>query len=135
MADTKQLAISLTLDGSNFRAGLGTAGSELRTFDQQLGRIGATATSSFGAARAGLTSAFGGVSGIGDRISIGVTLPLLAAGGAAVKLSNDFGLAFAHMVGLAGVPQAEVEDLKKSVLDLAGQTAQAPVDLANALYF
>lgn len=71
---------------------------------------------------------------VGGKMTKGVTLPLLAAGGAAVKLGNDFETSFARMVGLAGVPAGEIDGLKDSILDLAGETAVAPQELADALY-
>jgi TP901 family phage tail tape measure protein len=71
----------------------------------------------------------------GITLSKSVTLPLIAAGGMAIKMSSDFESAFARMVGLAGVTADEVDGLKKSVLDLAGETGQAPQDLADGLYF
>lgn len=72
---------------------------------------------------------------VGDRISVGVSLPLAAAGVASVKLASDFEGTFAQMQALAGVTAGEVDGLKRSVLDLSGHTAQAPQDLAKALYF
>jgi TP901 family phage tail tape measure protein len=139
---TKTLSIALQLDQGNVRAGLGQTATELSSFDKKLGQVGDSAGRGFGQAskhvstfRAGLGQAAQDVGKVGDKITIGLTLPLVAAGGAAVKLSNDFETAFAQMVGLAGVPAGEVEQLKKQVLDLSGQTAQAPNDLAKALYF
>lgn len=75
------------------------------------------------------------MSDVGGKLTKNVTVPLIAAGGAAVKLGTDFDTAFSRMVGLAGVPAAEVDGLKDSVLDLAGETAVAPQQLADALYF
>lgn len=75
------------------------------------------------------------MSKVGDTISAGLTVPLVAAGGMAVKLGTDFDTAFSRMVGLAGVPANEVDQLKESVLGLAGETAVAPQELADALYF
>jgi TP901 family phage tail tape measure protein len=72
---------------------------------------------------------------VGRDLTIGVTLPIVAAGAAALKLSGDFDTTFGQMVSLAGVAASEVDGLKDSVLDLAGETAQAPNDLAKALYF
>jgi TP901 family phage tail tape measure protein len=74
------------------------------------------------------------MSQIGGKLTKGLTLPLVAAGGAAAKLSMDFETSFSRMVGLAGVPADEVDGLRQSVLDLAGETAQAPQELADALY-
>lgn len=72
---------------------------------------------------------------VGRKVTRGVTLPLVGVGVAAVKLGNDFDSAFASMVGLAGVAAEDVDGLKESVLDLAGETARAPTELAEALYF
>lgn len=87
-------------------------------------------------ARAGGLEAIGGkMQAVGGTLTRSVTMPLALAGGAAVKFSTDFETAFASIVGLAGVPQEEVEGLKQSVLDLAGETGRAPQELADALYF
>lgn len=71
---------------------------------------------------------------VGGLLTRNVTLPLVAAGVGALKLSSDFNTAFSRMVGLAGVTAGEVDGLKDSVLELAGRTGKAPVELANALY-
>ena len=71
---------------------------------------------------------------IGDKMTAGVTLPMVAAGGAAVKLGIDLDTTFSRMVGLAGVPAGEIDGLKESVLGLAGETGRAPQELADALY-
>lgn len=51
-----------------------------------------------------------------------------------MAMSSQYESAFARMQGLAGVTAGEVDGLKKSVLDLAGRTGQAPLALADALY-
>jgi TP901 family phage tail tape measure protein len=71
---------------------------------------------------------------VGGKLTTRVTLPLLAAGAGAVKLASDFDTAFTRMVNLAGVTADEVDGLKKSVLDLASKTGQAPQKLADGLY-
>lgn len=72
---------------------------------------------------------------VGGWMSTRVTLPIVAAGSAAAKLGYDFETAFARMQGLANVPAGEIEHLKESVLDLARESAVAPQELAEALYF
>lgn len=71
---------------------------------------------------------------VGGELSRNVTLPLVGAGVAAIAMSSKYETAFARMEGLAGVTADEVDGLKASVLDLSGRTAQAPQDLADALY-
>lgn len=71
---------------------------------------------------------------VGSDLTRGVTLPLALAGAASFKLAKDFGTTFTQMATLAGVPVSELEGLKQSVLDLAGETGQAPAALADSLY-
>lgn len=72
---------------------------------------------------------------MGRSASLYVTAPLVGAGLAAVSMGNDFERSFSVMEGLANVPAGEVEKLKDAVLSLAGETAVAPQELADALYF
>lgn len=72
---------------------------------------------------------------IGSTLTRNVTLPLVAVGGVASKMSVDFERVFGQMQGLAGVTADEVDGLKSAVLDLAGETGKAPQELAEALYF
>lgn len=71
----------------------------------------------------------------GRNASQWVTAPLLAAGGASVHMAAQFETSFAQMQGLAGVSASEIDGLKASVLSLAGETANSPQQLAEALYF
>lgn len=71
----------------------------------------------------------------GQIMTVGLTLPLVAAGAAAVKTGNEFELAFSRMVGLANVPAQEVERLRDGVLSLSGETGRSANELAEALYF
>jgi TP901 family phage tail tape measure protein len=75
------------------------------------------------------------ISSLGDSLTKKVTLPLVLAGAAAVKMAGDFDASFVKMTTLAGVTGKEVDGLKESVLDLAGETGKAPQELADALFF
>jgi len=75
------------------------------------------------------------VSNLGDTLTRNVTLPLVAIGAIATKMAMDFDNSFTTMQTLAGVSAGEVDHLKESVLDLAGETGRAPQELAEALYF
>jgi len=71
---------------------------------------------------------------VGKKMTMGVTLPLLAAGAGAVKLSMDFDASMSKITALVGIGAAEVDGMKDSVLQLAGETATAPAELADALF-
>lgn len=120
MAD-KTVSVKLTANTSGYVSGI--KGAEDAT--KRLGDTGGTNFAKLG----------GQMHDVGQKMTLGVTLPIIGAGAAAVKLSNDFDSAFGQMVGLAGVPADEVERLKAAVLDLAGETAVAPQELAEGLYF
>jgi TP901 family phage tail tape measure protein len=75
------------------------------------------------------------ISNLGDSLTRKVTLPLGLVGAAAIKMASDFDASFVRMQTLAGVSAGEVDNLKESVLDLAGETGKAPQELADALYF
>lgn len=70
-----------------------------------------------------------------DKATRNVTLPIVAAGAASTVLATRFNQSFTQMQSLAGVAADEVAALKGEVLDLSGETARSPQELAEALYF
>lgn len=96
---------------------------------------GAKATRQLSTAGENIQKVGGRISGIGDKLTKSVTLPILAVGVAATKMATDFDNSFTQMQTLAGLSSGEVDGLKESVLGLAGETGRAPQELAEALYF
>jgi TP901 family phage tail tape measure protein len=74
------------------------------------------------------------MSGVGKSLVLGVTLPLAAIGAAAVASSVQFESAMAKIVGLVGIATDEVAGMRDGVLQMAGDTARAPQELADALF-
>lgn len=72
---------------------------------------------------------------VGSTVSRYVTLPILAAGAAAVKTAVSFEASMAKIEGLVGIARGEVEKMSKAVLELAPQVGKGPQELADALYF
>jgi TP901 family phage tail tape measure protein len=70
----------------------------------------------------------------GRSLSRNVTRPVGLAGAAAIKLSIDFDRSMRNVNSIAGLPEKQFASLRKSVLALAGPTAQAPDTLAKGLY-
>lgn len=70
----------------------------------------------------------------GKSMTKNVTLPLAAAGVAAGKLSSDFETAFSRIEGLVGIANEDIGELRDGVLRLAGETAKAPQELADAMF-
>lgn len=124
------LTARLTLDTS----ALDKARQRIGETNTELGKLGGQAIPAEGKLQK-LRSAADDLGKVGAQLSTKITLPLVAVGAAATKLSIDFDQAFAKMRGLAGVTAGEVDGLKKSVLGLAAETGRGPQELANALYF
>jgi TP901 family phage tail tape measure protein len=60
---------------------------------------------------------------------------VVAAGIAVTKMALDYDNAFTKIAAVSNASAADVAKWKGEVLDLAGKTAQAPKELADALYF
>lgn len=71
----------------------------------------------------------------GTALSRRLTLPIVAAGAAAVKLNVDFESAMSKITGLVGISRKQTEEWGDEILGLAGKLPQAPQELAEALYF
>jgi len=71
----------------------------------------------------------------GRWLTTRVTLPLAAAGGAAVKMGADFEASMQKIVGLVGVSQRQVDQWKKDLVAMAPALGRSPQELANALFF
>lgn len=94
------------------------------------------------AAAAGATKAFGtSTQGAGAAIG-GLSSGAILAGGAiagglgiAVKSAFDFENALTRVRVNSNLTDAQINRMKGSILDLAGETGRAPKELAEALYF
>jgi TP901 family phage tail tape measure protein len=71
----------------------------------------------------------------GAAMTAGLTVPLAAAGFAAVRQSMQFEQSFALIQGLIGASETDVASYRDAVLSLSGSTGRAPNELAAALYF
>lgn len=87
---------------------------------------------------AGTTMVAGGkkVSSIGSTLNKTVTLPLVAIGAVATKLSLDFGRSMQEIGTQAGASRKEVEFFKREVerLGAKGRYSQGPKELSAALF-
>ncbi len=110
MGTNKTLSVFLRLNSKQFTSGLKKVEGKLGKFSKQMGSVGSS-------------------------LSTGVTMPLVGIGAAAVKTASDFEASMTRIETLVGLPKAQVDELSNSVLQLAGETATAPNQLAEGLYF
>ena len=71
---------------------------------------------------------------LGSDLMLGVTLPLVAAGGAALKFATDLNKGMANVATLIPGQIARVKELKVGVQDMAIATGKSTADLTEGLY-
>lgn len=75
------------------------------------------------------------VSAVGSRMSTMITLPLVAAGGASIKMSLDFQKSMTKIQTLVGKTDTDIKKMTDDILAMSGDVAKSPKDLAEGLYF
>ena len=72
---------------------------------------------------------------VGKSMTLKLSAPILGAGAASFKMAADFEKSMTKITTLVGISAKEVKAMEKDVMALAGETAQAPKDLADAMFF
>ena len=72
---------------------------------------------------------------VGKKMTTGLTLPLLAAGTAALKMSSDFETSMTKINTLVGVSADQVEAWRDDILALGPAVGKGPKELADAMFF
>jgi TP901 family phage tail tape measure protein len=72
---------------------------------------------------------------VGRNMTRSVTLPVVGAGVAAVKMASDFEDSMSKIVGLVGISQKQVDAWSGDILNMAKTLPQSPKELANAMFF
>ena len=109
--------VRLVLDATQYTAGLAKANAELQ---------GTAAKSQASASKA---------TGAWSMFAKAGALAAAAAVAASVKMAMEFEAAFTRIDALSNTSARNIEEWKGQVLDLAGKTAKAPAELADALFF
>lgn len=76
-----------------------------------------------------------GAQAVGQNMTKYITLPLMAAGSAAFKMSMDFEESTSKIVGLVGIAQEQVDEWSKDLLKIGPALSKGPRELAEALFF
>jgi TP901 family phage tail tape measure protein len=74
------------------------------------------------------------LAGMGKKLSMGLTLPIVGIGVAAGKMAMDFDSAMTKIVSLVGISSDEVAGMRQSVLQLSSVTGKSAKELADALF-
>ena len=116
----KNVSVKLSANTAAYKKGMSEATAATKDFESKSG--------------ANLQQLGTKMSAVGSSMTRSVTLPLIALGAGAVKLSMDFDASMSKIVALVGIAGGEVDGMKDAVLELAGETATAPKELADALF-
>ncbi|NSQ62571.1 phage tail tape measure protein [Enterococcus faecalis] len=73
------------------------------------------------------------IKGVGTKLSVGITAPIMAAKAASVKAYEDMRASQAKLINQTGKTGEEAEKLKKSLNNLYGSSAKESGELAEAL--
>lgn len=76
-----------------------------------------------------------GMARVGRSMSMYVTAPIVAAGAAAIKFSNDFNRSMSTMQGLVGISAEQLGKWKPQILELGIEMGKLPTELADAMFF
>lgn len=131
MPEARSVSVVLRAITSQYQSAMARASATMRGFGVTASGVGA----GMGKVGTAMQTAGRSMSQVGGTLTRNVSLPLLAAGGYAVKMALDFDEAFTKIRANSNLTQREIDDLRKVVLDLSGTTAQAPEELAEGLYF
>jgi TP901 family phage tail tape measure protein len=107
----------LRLKDVNFRAGLAKARVGMAAAGKQFSAVGKK------------------MRNVGRTMTTRVTAPLMLIGAASIKMAADFETGLTKMITLVGLSSDEVNAFKQDILDLSGETAKSPKELADAMFF
>jgi len=105
----RRLIVEIIGDASSLEAALGKSQMAAAKFGTSMSRMGKTMTRD-------------------------VTLPIVAAGVASVKMAQSFDATIAKMVGLAGVSSKQASQWRQVILDMSTKVGKGPQELADGLY-
>lgn len=73
------------------------------------------------------------ISSVGDKLTMGVTLPLVGVGVAAAKVGMDFDSAMSRVKAISGATGEDFTDLKNQAIDLGASTAFSAKEAASGM--
>ena len=120
MASLGEILVKLGIDDKEFKA-------KLSDMKKQM-------SSSMSGVSDSMKGIGGKMSSIGASITTGLTLPLVAVGAGAFKMSKDFNKAMADVATLIPNNRKRVDELKTSVQEMAIATGKSTNDVARGLY-
>ena len=108
--------------------------NELRNLENEAGKA-ADALSKIGAAGEVLQNVGDKISDVGSTLTKTVTVPIAAAGTAAVKTASDFDTAMSKVAAVSGATGDELDDLRKKAREMGSKTKFSASEAADAMNY
>lgn len=113
----------LKLDRNGFTEGIKSAGEELKGAFTGTGEAGGR-----------LKSLGNSLSSAGSTLTKSLTVPIVGAGAACVKLASDFETGMAKINTIAGAGKKELEGMRKEILKTSSDVGMSAKDFTEATY-
>ncbi|TDL96681.1 phage tail tape measure protein [Macrococcus brunensis] len=126
---TKRELNGVVDDFKEFQQAERKAADEAKYLESQLGKA-QTAMKNMSPKLSGIGD---GLKDIGRQATIGMSVPLLAGFGAAIKTSADFESQMSRVGAIAGTTKGEFEQLKKQAMDLGASTSKSASEVAAGM--
>ncbi len=124
MATNMDVTARLRLDSQQFDRGLRLAVDNTKNFAQKSER-------SFDRVHRSAQK----LSSVGKTLTMRLTLPLAAVGGAAIKVASDFEKSMTSITALVGIAADEVKAMEGDVRSMAVEFGKSGSDAADAMFF
>ena len=136
MTKVGELFVDVSADTSKVKAQIEDGITEpLEDAEESVKDFEKTASQAFNKAGDALKQFGSKATSAGKNLSLKLTAPVVALGGAAVKMSADFDKSMAMIVGLVGVGADEVAAWEDQVVSLASTYGKSATEAADALFF
>lgn len=71
---------------------------------------------------------------VGSSLTLGVTVPIVAAGGASVKFASDMETSMSKIGTISDSTQVPIDALKKAIIDMSNESGESASILAEGMY-
>lgn len=113
----------LDLDISGFLSGLKTAQSEAQSTLKNIEQKAGSSLQGIGKT----------MSGVGDKMTLGITTPLVGLAAAGLKVATDFEYSMSQVQAISGATGEEFEALRNEAIQLGADTAFSSSEVADAM--
>ena len=134
IASLGSISADLNLNLGNFDSNINKAIGGLNKLEQSGQKAGKSTEDSFQSLNGKLVSVGNDVSKFGGKMTKGVTLPLVGAGIASLKMASDMEVGVAKVSTVADMSKISIDQIGTSIVDMSNKTGMSTNELNEALY-